>query len=124
MQKDIHILVVEDNDFIRMQIGAHLKGEGYNVSEASDGTQALELVDENINLIILDVRMRPMGGFEFVKNLEGRGLTIPIILLTGDQNNDLLEQASHYNINVVMLKPVEKHRLISSVQRLLDRPAR
>ena len=115
------VLVVEDNDFIRAQIAGYLKGEGYNIAEASDGGQALEIFDNSIDLIILDVRMKPVGGFEFIKNIQGRGRKVPVVLLTGDQNNDLLEKASQYNIDIVMLKPVVKDRLISTVQRLLQR---
>lgn len=115
------ILIVEDNDFIRAQIAGFLSPVGYNIVEASDGGEALEKFDKTIDLIILDVRMKPIGGFEFIKNVRGRGQNVPVILLTGDQNNDLLEKASHYNINMVMLKPVQKDRLTSTVERLLKR---
>ncbi len=117
------ILIVEDNEFVRMQIAGFLKGVGYTLEEAADGTEALKKLDSSIGLIILDVRMEPMGGFEFVKNIHGQNHRVPIILLTGDQNNDLLEQASHYSINIVMLKPVQKDRLIATVQRLLGQAA-
>lgn len=117
------ILIVEDNDFIRAQIAGFLRPQGYEIIEASEGGQAIDMFDKTVSLVILDVRMEPMGGFEFVKNITGQRHKVPIILLTGDQNNDLLEQASHYNINIVMLKPVQKDRLISTVQRLLGTSA-
>ncbi|MCB9988507.1 MAG: response regulator [Rhodospirillales bacterium] len=113
------ILVVEDNDFVRMQIVGFLKGAGYETLEATEGQAALETVlgNEGIDLAIVDVRMEPVGGFEFVKALRGREIKTPIILATGDQTPDLLEQAQKWGVGAVLMKPVEKERLLKTVER-------
>ncbi len=115
------ILVVEDNDFVRMQIASFLKGAGYEVLEATEGNAALEVMSEEISLAVVDVRMEPMGGFEFISMIQGEGYKIPVILVTGDQNSTLLERAGKLGVDTVLMKPVKKERLISMVGRLIDR---
>ena len=115
------VLVVEDNDFIRMQIITFLQGAGYTVVEASDGNDALSKLDKAINIAIVDVRMEPMNGFDFIKRIGAEGFNIPVVLVTGDQNNDLLERAGQHSVSSVLLKPVQKDKLLNMVARLLER---
>ncbi len=118
------VLVVEDNDFVRMQIVSFLKGEGYAVLEAADGDKALDIVNEKISLAIVDVRMEPIGGFEFITLTQAEGYKIPVILVTGDQDSRLLERAGKLGVATVLMKPIQKDRLISMVGRLLEREGR
>lgn len=118
------ILVVEDNDFVRLQIVTFLKGAGYNTLEARDGDAALDVFDKEVALAIVDVRMEPVGGFAFISAVRENGYKTPVILITGDQDSDLLERASKHGVSVVLLKPVEKERLITSVARLIERGSR
>ncbi len=115
------VLVVEDNDFVRMQIVSHLKGAGYDTFEATDGDRALDALDQDpdIALSIVDVRMDPMGGFEFMKILRDNDNKMPVVLVTGDDTADLLEQAGKYGVAAVLMKPVEKERLVRTVERAL-----
>lgn len=115
------ILVVEDNDFVRAQIVAFLKGAGYATREATDGDKALDVIDKDVSLAVVDVRMEPMGGFDFISIMQAKGYKIPVVLVTGDQDSDLLERAGKHGVNAVLLKPVQKERLISSVSRLIER---
>jgi two-component system, OmpR family, response regulator len=116
------ILVLEDNDFVRTQIKMFLKSGNYTVDEAADGTAAQTWLQTNkADLIIVDVQMEPMGGFEFMRLLRGHGDTTPVILVTGDQNHDLLEQSNKLGVASVLIKPVKKDRLVTMVQRLIAR---
>lgn len=117
------ILVVEDNDFVRLQIVTFLKGAGYETLEATDGDKALDMVSDGVALAVVDVRMEPMGGFDFVDILHEDGYEIPVIIVTGDQDSDLLERAGKHGVQAVLLKPVQKDRLVSSVNRLIERGA-
>lgn len=124
-----NILIVEDNDFVRMQIVSFLKGAGYGVLEATDGEEALDIVGENdqgagIALAIVDVRMEPMGGFEFVKALRGNEIDLPVIMATGDQTPDILERSGKWGVSAVLMKPVEKDRLLKMVERVVKQAAR
>ena len=119
------ILVVEDNDFVRMQIVRYLGETGAEVIEASQGDQALEFIkreyakDEPVSLAIVDVRMEPVDGFEFIRSIRGLDMDTPVILVTGDNNPDLLEQASKWGVSAVMIKPVQKERLVKTVERTI-----
>lgn len=116
------VLVAEDNDFVRAQIAGYLKAMGHKVLQASEGTAALEHMDADpdIVLAIVDVRMEPMGGLEFVKAIRGRDIETAVILVTGDQMPDLLEQASAWGVSAVLMKPVEKNRLTLTVKKTIE----
>ena len=113
------ILVVEDNDFIRMQIAAFLSEAGYEIAESSDGSQALKMVSDDIALVVADIRMEPMGGFEFLKIMRSEGQKIPVILVTGDDAPDLLSDATKLGVAAVLKKPVNKERLMKTISRTL-----
>lgn len=115
------ILVVEDNDFVRMQICRYLTDAGYTVIEAQDGSRGLAALSIGVSLVIVDIRMAPIDGFEFIKAVRGRQADIPLILVTGDQNPDLLNEASKWSVSAVLIKPVERDRLISMVGRAIDK---
>lgn len=113
------VLVVEDNDFVRMQICKFLNDEGYDTVESTDGQEALEIISGGADMAIVDVRMEPMSGFDFVRTLRSNDDDTPVIVITGDENTDILSEASKLDILAVLKKPVEKDRLIKSVSRVL-----
>lgn len=115
------ILVAEDNDFVRMQVVSFLKADGYEVVEATEGAAALSAVerDKDIGLALVDVRMEPVGGLEFVKTIRGKSVDIPVVFITGDRAVDLLEQAGKLGAVAVLMKPVMKERLLQVVERTL-----
>lgn len=117
------ILVVEDNDFVRMQIVSFLQEAGYTTIEATDGDKALDVLTPEVKLAVVDVRMEPMGGFDFITIVQAQGNKMPVVLVTGDQDSDLLARASQLGVNTILMKPVQKERLISMVGRLLQRGA-
>lgn len=114
------ILVVEDNDFVRMQVVKFLSDEGYNIIESAGGKDALEKVDEDVSMAIVDIRMEPIDGFEFLKTIRSRDLETPVILVTGDQNPDLLAESGRWNVAAVLMKPVQRDRLVQTVSRTLQ----
>jgi len=117
---DKTILVVEDNDFVRMQICKFLDDDGFDTVESTDGQEALSLISEGIDMAIVDVRMEPMNGFDFVRTLRSDDDNTPVIVVTGDDNTDILSEASKLDIMAVLKKPVQKERLIKSVCRVLQ----
>lgn len=120
------ILVVEDNDFVRMQIVRYLAETGADILEASRGDQALDFVKQQhikkdpVALAIVDVRMEPVDGFEFIRSIRGLDMDTPVILVTGDNNPDLLEKAGIWGVSAVMIKPVQKDRLVKTVVRTIE----
>lgn len=113
------ILVIEDNDFVRMQIVRFLDEAGFDVIETKDGGAALEKIDAEIAMAIVDVRMEPVGGFEFIRAIRGRDINTPVVLVTGDHNADLLTEAGKWGVSAVLMKPVQRDRLVKTVTRTL-----
>lgn len=120
MSQSGNVLIVEDNDFVRMQIVRYLSDAGFATQEASDGQAALDTFNPATDLAIVDVRMEPIDGFEFVKSLRSRNINTPVILVTGDQNPDLLNEANKWGISAVLMKPVQKDRLIKMATRAIQ----
>lgn len=116
---DKNILVVEDNDFVRMQVCSFLQDD-FETIESTDGQEALGLISGSVDLAIVDVRMEPMDGFEFVRILRSEGNQMPVVIVTGDDNSDILGEASKLGVVAVLKKPVQKDRLIKSIRRILD----
>lgn len=120
------ILIVEDNDFVRMQIVRYLAETGAEIIEASQGDQALDFIKQQhikrdpVSLAIVDVRMEPVDGFDFIRSIRGLNMDTPVILVTGDNNPDLLEQAGQWGVSAVMIKPVQKDRLVKTVVRTIE----
>ncbi len=113
------ILVVEDNDFVRMQICRFLHDDGFETLESENGEHALASISNDIDLAVVDVRMEPINGFEFIRALRGDDITTPVILVTGDDNPDLLGEASKLGVGAILKKPVQKDRLIKIISRTL-----
>ncbi len=104
----------------------YLAETGADVIEASQGDQALDFMKQHyikrdpISLAIVDVRMEPVDGFEFIRSIRGLDMDTPVILVTGDNNPDLLEKAGTWGVSAVMIKPVQKDRLVKTVTRTIE----
>ena len=116
--------MVEDNDFVRMQIVRFLTEAEFDVVEVSDGQKALENIRDNIDLAIVDVRMEPIDGFEFIRTIRGLEIQTPVVLVTGDQNPDLLNESAKWGVAAVLMKPVQRDRLVKTVTRTIQTKAR
>jgi CheY-like chemotaxis protein len=120
------ILIVEDNDFVRMQVSNFLNGTPYKIVSTSNANDALALMaaDNNVGLMIVDMLMEPMGGLEFLKILRSEDVKVPAILITGDNAPDILERTSNMNIAAVLMKPIQKERLVMAVAKTFNNARR
>lgn len=119
------ILVVDDEPHIVSLVTRGLASEGYETIVAEDGAEALELAMEpDLDLIILDVGLPTMDGFDVLRHLRARGNTVPVIMLTarsgtGDTIEGLDAGASDY-----VSKPFAVAELLARVRsRLRESPA-
>lgn len=116
------ILIVEDDTNLRKLIVTCLKKNNYNTYEAKDGEEALEVLDENyIDLIISDVMMPQMDGFEFVKELRESMYKTPILLITAKGDIKDKKQGFSLGADDYMVKPINIEELLLRVQVLLRR---
>lgn len=116
------ILIVEDDKNTRKLMGAVLKHAGFQTIEATNGEEALELLDHrHIDLIVLDVMMPEMNGYEFTEMLRDSGDMTPILMVTAKQ---LPEERCHgfrVGTDDYMVKPVNEEELVLRIQALLRR---
>ena len=111
------ILVVDDEPQIRDLLKRFLSLRGYKVRMASDGQQALKMVEQEVpQLIVLDVYMPGMNGVEVLRQLRGKKFTGGVILLTSSQDDKLLQEALDLGSVDVMGKPVDLERLALAIQ--------
>lgn len=121
MAENQKILVVEDNDFVRMQIVKFLQSDNYNCLEATNVSDAISTAESEADIacMLVDVRMEPEDGFDFLNKINALDLSIPSILVTGDQNTDILSKASSLGVVSVLMKPVNRDRLLKMVDRAI-----
>jgi two-component system chemotaxis response regulator CheY len=113
------ILVVEDEAEIRKTIRLQLEGTIYEVLEAEDGEQGIQILDnENILevvVILCDVRMPKVNGVEAVAYFRENYPSIPIIVLTGYPDTQLAVDFMKVGVVEFLVKPVEKSELVAAV---------
>src|ERR1700751_4294071 len=86
---DGNLLVVDDELFLRGAVAASLRFLGFEVAVAENGTDALRLVRNNaFDLLILDVMLPDIDGFEIVRRLRREGNRVPVIFLTAKDTQD------------------------------------
>ena len=120
-----HVLVVDDDLCIRRGLRIRLEGAGYKVSTAENGTEGILFFDENgADLIILDVKMPDIDGFEVCKSVKEKKDDVPVIFLTGAQHRivrDYLPQmVDAVGGDFFMRKPFDARMLMKLVSELLN----
>ncbi len=119
------ILVVEDNDFVRMQLVQFLNDEGYETLEATCGQSALDLMSADIHLAVVDVRMHPVNGVEFLQKIRvEQNNSLPVIMVTGCDNPILEQEAEPLNVSAILHKPVPREKLLETVASSLRKKQR
>ena len=117
-----HILVVEDDTNARKLMKAVLERAEYSVLTATNGEEALSLLDSNhIDLILLDIMMPGMDGYTLVSELRAAGSTIPVLMVTAkqlpaDKRKGFLAGTDDY-----MTKPVDTEEMLLRIKALLRR---
>lgn len=116
------ILIVDDEDRIRKLVRDFLTREGYSVIEASDGEEALNQFDTNpdLKLIILDVMMPKMDGFEVAKRIR-KTSKLPIIMLTAKADEDDELQGFDIGVDEYIAKPFSPKILVARVGAVIRR---
>lgn len=115
------ILIVEDELAISMVLGAYLEKEGYTISYAYNGQEALEKIDEvHPALILLDVMMPYMDGWEVLKHIREKS-ACPVIMLTALSDTDQKLKGFGEGADDYITKPFVAEEVIARVQAVLRR---
>lgn len=117
-----NILVIEDNKNMRKLICATLKQNGYSTFEAEDGEVGLDVLDTtHIDLIICDIMMPNMDGYEFTQTLREGNCEIPIIIVTAKEQLEDKKKGFSIGADDYMVKPIDFEELILRIGAILRR---
>lgn len=115
-------MIVEDDTNQRKLMATVLEQYGYNVIQAVDGIDALDVLDKkHIDLIILDIMMPRMDGFEFTETLRQSGCNLPILMVTAKQSPVDKRKGFIIGTDDYMTKPVDEEEMVLRVGALLRR---
>jgi DNA-binding response OmpR family regulator len=116
------ILAVDDESDVLLIIKTALQSEGFEVTTASNGPDALAIARETLpDLVMLDVMMPQMTGFDVLRELKANDATsmIPVIMLTGLSERSKIQEALASGTTYYIVKPFEFHDLLAKVNDAL-----
>ena len=117
-----HILVVDDDKHTRILLRAILENANYTVSEAENGEDALEVLGrEHIDLVVLDVMMPKMSGYDFTKLIRENDSTLPILMVSAKHLPSDEKQGFIVGTDDYITKPVDEEKLLLRIKALLRR---
>lgn len=115
------ILIIDDEFHMRLLLKTHLSSL-FELDDASNGEEGLNLIEKNnYSLVILDIMMEKMDGWEVCKTIREKGIQVPIIMLTA--RSDLKEKVQGLNIGAddYVVKPFDPDEIIARINALLRR---
>lgn len=117
-----HILVVDDDKNTRLLFRAILESENYTVFSAANGVEALEILDKNhIDLVVLDVMMPQMDGYEFTKVLRASDNNLPILMVSAKQLPQDKKKGFLAGTDDYIAKPIDEEEMLLRIKALLRR---
>ena len=118
----LNILVAEDNAGLRNLMCVHLKRAGYNAVEAENGQVALDIIDSmTIHLLIVDIMMPEVDGYQLTKALRDARYTQPILVVTAKETLEDKRMGFRQGADDYMVKPIDMDEMILRVEALLRR---
>jgi len=121
-----HILLVDDDPAFRSYASMLLVREGYRVSQACDGGEALTCValfrerGDAIQLLFTDLKMDGMSGLELIQQLRGMGVEVPVLVATGFLDEVSFEELQQIKSHRFLLKPFKPGELLLCVRQMID----
>jgi len=116
------VLIIDDEVDVREVLKLHLSEENYQFIEAENGEEAIELLNSgdnmiNVGVILCDIRMPKVNGIECIQYLRKEAPGIPIVVVTGFNDPELMKGLLHIGVKDYLVKPVKKDMLISVVNK-------
>ena len=111
------VLVIDDDESVCLHISTALKRLGFRVRQATSGQKGLELIAEEVpDIILLDLLMPGMAGPQFLEELRKTHPTLPVVIVTGYPDSDLMMKATQYAPLMLLAKPVDSDLLERTVR--------
>ncbi len=113
-------LIVDDEEDIRDLIALQLAAPGRTIEMAGNGLEAVEILkSKSVDLVISDIAMPKMNGFEFLRKMKLMGISTPVIILTGHADSMVANQLRTYSVRHFINKPWSRKELEGYVSDLL-----
>lgn len=118
------ILLVDDEASIRLTLAANLELEDFEVLQAGDGAEAVEVLRtrDDIDLVLTDVRMPILGGLELFRAIRELGRDVPVIMMTAFAQESILKDAINEGVFAVLNKPFDPDDAVGVLRRASGRP--
>ncbi|MHC5372411.1 response regulator transcription factor [Enterococcus sp. LJL120] len=118
----ITILIVEDDENLNALYQSVLKTAGFKILSANNGEEALTVLEEHhVDLIITDIMMPEMDGFELAKELRQSGFELPILVITAKESYEDKRKGFGIGVDDYMVKPIDVNEMVLRVEALLRR---
>ena len=117
-----HVLIVEDEEHLAVGIKFNLEAEGFRVTTATNGPVALKIIEEKqipVDLVILDLMLPGMSGYDVCERLRESGEKMPVLILSARTLTEDRTRSFNVGANQYLTKPFELDELISRVRNLL-----
>jgi len=113
------ILSIENDKMIRDMIVDMVESLGHRCLEAENARSAMEIVEnQKIDLLLLDIHMPAVRGHQFLRFIRNRGYDIPVIILSGYLQADVLNQVKDLDVHGVLAKPIHVKRFAEEVEKV------
>jgi len=120
MPQKLKLLVVEDEDSLRMITKDQLEIYGFEVDDAANGEQALEsLKNKHYDVVLLDIRMPGIDGMEVLKSIRRDNLANKVIMLTAVDELKVAQDSLKFGANDFMSKPFDLKNLVACINRTM-----
>jgi CheY-like chemotaxis protein len=118
------LLLCDDSPIERLALGHYLRANGYAVDEAGDGKSALQfLKNRQVDLLLLDLQMPEVDGFDVLNYIAEHRKSLPVILLSGMPPDEIQDKMFHLRdrqLPPLLLKPVDPEQLVGMVELQLS----
>jgi CheY-like chemotaxis protein len=115
----LSILVAEDDEVSRLYLTTLLRRENWNIDEASDGREALDLFNQgDYNLILMDVSMPGVDGIQAARTIRETDAEVPILAITAHGEGELQEEFRQAGMSDVLRKPIHDEYLIGKIKSI------
>jgi len=120
MEKQLKILLTDDNTEFSLNLKDILEVKGYEVFIANDGFSALDFVRRTkVDIVLMDIRMPEMDGVETYKKMKSIIPDVPVIMLTGFALEELIRESIEYGVFGCLSKPLNFDELFTAIENAL-----
>lgn len=118
MKEEVRLLVVDDEEMLRSLLTRTLEREGYSVTTASGGREAVECLKKSrYQILVSDVKMPEMNGFELLKFAKEKDPKMAVVMMTAFGDNFTVKEAIMLGADEYVIKPFKSADILTAVER-------